>query len=417
MLRELAAVALLITVAACSRESVEPAPAVVPAGEARLIVTAEEAPALPVGPGAGEPFLFASGGTLTASWLERGEDGTASLRYSNLVANEWEAPVTVASGSDFFVNWADVPSVVPLGGKRMIAHWLQKSGAGTYSYDVRLAISEDGGRTWKEIGSPHATEVDSEYGFVSIEPDGSGGAWIAWLDGREMSGSHGDGGGAMFARVARVTADNEVVDEAILDQRTCECCQTGMTVVDGAPLVVWRDRSEAEIRDNVISRRSAGSWTSPVKLHEDEWKIPGCPVNGPQIASDGGNVVVASFTAAMEKPEVKVVFSDDGGASFTNAVVVSDAAPLGRVDVLARGERAIVTWIEKAGADAMVKAAVAGRDGVEQQLDLGTTSAARSSGFPRAAMLGDEAWIAWTIPGATRGGSRIELARLNLSEE
>lgn len=409
-----------ILIAACARETSSPGSqsSTAPAKAKSVTVAKIDAPPLPVGAGAGEPFLASSGETLVASWLERSDDGMAALKFARLENVGWSRPVTVSSGDDFFVNWADIPSVTPLGGDRMIAHWLEKSGAGTYSYDVKLATSNDGGRTWKPIGSPHATEVDSEYGFVSIEPDGAAGAWITWLDGRGMtSGSHGHGG-TMTARVARITGDDRIVDESLLDERTCECCQTGMTMVNGAPVVVWRDRSEEEVRDNVISRRSAdGSWSTPVKLQDDGWKIPGCPVNGPQIAADGNRIAAASFTAAGDHPRVNVVFSDDGGVTLSQPVIVSDAAPLGRVDVLAHGDRALVTWIEQAGESASVQAALVGRDGVAQRVELGTTSAARSSGFPRMAMHGGDAWVAWTVPGGSRGESAIALARIDVTEE
>ena len=50
-------------------------------------------------------------------------------------------------GYDWFVNWADVPSVVRLANGTLAGHWLQKSGADTYAYDVRLAYSHDDGKT------------------------------------------------------------------------------------------------------------------------------------------------------------------------------------------------------------------------------------------------------------------------------
>ena len=49
-----------------------------------------------------------------------------------------------AQGANWFVNWADYPSVVAIDEKFWVAHWLAKqSGGKTYDYDVALAISND----------------------------------------------------------------------------------------------------------------------------------------------------------------------------------------------------------------------------------------------------------------------------------
>ncbi|MEO6238245.1 MAG: exo-alpha-sialidase, partial [Vicinamibacterales bacterium] len=60
----------------------------------------------------------------------------ATLRFAEQTTGGWSAARDVASGSDWFVNWADVPSVVRLDDGTLAAHWLQKSGADTYAYDV-----------------------------------------------------------------------------------------------------------------------------------------------------------------------------------------------------------------------------------------------------------------------------------------
>ena len=45
----------------------------------------------------------------------------------------------------------DFPSLVPLSGTTLAAHWLQRSGTAKYAYDVRVARSSDGGETWSMV--------------------------------------------------------------------------------------------------------------------------------------------------------------------------------------------------------------------------------------------------------------------------
>ena len=57
----------------------------------------------------------------------------------------------------------------------------------------------------------------------------------------------------------------------------CECCQTSMAISGDIPIVVYRDRSEGEIRDIYYSRYIDSNWTEPHPIHNDGWEINGCP--------------------------------------------------------------------------------------------------------------------------------------------
>ena len=92
-------------------------------------------------PGSGEPHLAPGPrGSVIMSWLEPADDG-ASLRYSVLRDDQWSEPNTVASGDDWFVNWADFPSVVAIDDSLWAAHWLVKAAVGTYEYGPAIAAS------------------------------------------------------------------------------------------------------------------------------------------------------------------------------------------------------------------------------------------------------------------------------------
>ena len=89
----------------------------------------------------GEPNLFVSEeGNIYLSWIEYVNDTTDALMFSKIENDVWLAPTEIARGSDWFVNWADFPSLVVYKNneQHMAAHWLQKRAEGTYDY-VRLA--------------------------------------------------------------------------------------------------------------------------------------------------------------------------------------------------------------------------------------------------------------------------------------
>ena len=125
--------------------------------------------------------------------------------------------------------------------------------------------------------------------------------------------------------------------------------------------VAYRNRSADEVRDIYVSRFTGDAWTVPAPVHDDGWKIDGCPVNGPSISASDRHVAVAWFTAPKDEGHALVAFSRDAGRTFSAPVQVDDTASLGRVDVeqLADGS-AVVGWIELAGDARRVQGAAGG---------------------------------------------------------
>jgi hypothetical protein len=183
-----------------------------------------------------------------------------------------------------------------------------------------------------------------------------------------------------------------------VDARTCDCCQTDAAVAADGPVVVYRDRSEEEIRDIKLLRYARGRWSDPVSVHEDGWRIAGCPVNGPAVAARGNDVYVAWFTGANGAPRALLARSRDGGLSFARPIDLATQDVLGRVDVALGREGAVwATWLGEDAAAQHVRiarfdAALAQRsEAVLAQLPRG-----RSTGFPRMAAAGDAVHVVWT---------------------
>ena len=367
----------------------------------------------PAGQGASAPFISSSGSELLLSWIEPVDGGLDAVRFAKLVDDTWSEPVTIVERDDLFVNWADFPSVVADDEGVLFAHWLQRSAPDVYAYDVVMSISRNGGGNWGDPFKLNRDGTPTEHGFVSLASHPEGGVLAVWLDGREMSGEHGHGAGDMTLRTAHVEPSGLLREEELLDQRTCECCATGMALVSGRPLVAYRDRSEREIRDVAIVRKEDGRWTEPSTIYPDQWFIDACPVNGPQVDAFGNRAVVAWFTGADGKGAVKVVFSSDGGETFTQPLRVDQGEAIGRVDtVMLDDQSALVAWIE-GGADTariMVRVIDSG-GGPGSPIRVVQTNAARASGFPRLARTSDDSvWLVWTdVDAKTLKMVRIEI--------
>ena len=361
------------------------------------------------GPGSAEPSLAVTAdGRALLSWLEPAEDGVA-LRYALLGAAGWSAPRTVAGGSDWFVNWADFPTVVPVTETLWSAHWLRRSGGSPYAYDVVMSLSPDAGQTWSPPFFPHDDGTPTEHGFVSLFPQ-AGGVGAIWLDGRNTLDDD-PLQAAMTLRAAVFGANGARLEDHVIDQRVCDCCQTDVAVAASGPVAVYRDRSVREIRDIAVSRYVDGHWTEGVPVATDGWEIAGCPVNGPAIAARGEQVVVAWFTAADNDPRVKIAFSQDVASSFGSAYDVDAGQPLGRVGLalLPEGD-ALVTWLADRGdGSADIRAATYTANGRRREARvIATTGAGRLSGFPQVVIAGADVVFAWTD---SAGGTTILRSR------
>ncbi|MGK7295870.1 MAG: sialidase family protein, partial [Candidatus Wenzhouxiangella sp. M2_3B_020] len=285
---------------------------------------------IPAGPGSLAPALtVAPDGDAIVTWLEPAGNGHA-LKFAVLADTGVTATGTVAGGRNWFVNWADTPRLFAPAADDWLAHWLVRTGDAPYAYGIRVSRSTDQGRTWSAPAWLHDDDSGTEHGFVSYFREADGRTGAVWLDGRETGG-----GGPMTLRTASIPhgRTGSAGSERLLDERVCDCCQTASARTDEGPVVVYRDRGEAEIRDISIVRRIDGRWSDPRRVHADGWEIAGCPVNGPAITADGRFVAVAWFTMASGTPRVHVAVSRDAGASFADPATLSPGSALGRVQL------------------------------------------------------------------------------------
>lgn len=354
-------------------------------------------------------------GLTVLSWIERGEDQD-SLRFSRWMDNAWSAPITVASGDNWFVNWADFPSVVPVSATLWGAHWLARRPAGGYAYDAYSSISVDGGATWSNGSTLHRDGTDTEHGFVTLYPQVSGVGAI-WLDGRKMINDveADPTSSGMTLRAATVTIEKEIVEEQVVDELVCDCCQTDVAVTSSGPVAVYRNRSVDEIRDIYVSRFEDGRWQPGTSISDDDWTIHGCPVNGPTIVAKDERVAVAWFTSIDDVPHVRLSLSDDAGRTFGEPVNVVSGDTLGRVAAALIDDGAIaVAWLSVLpdGTNRLSVTSVAQDGALGGARTL--TEGVASFSFPHMVVVDDQLLVAWTDAGDER--SRVGSALVPLDE-
>jgi hypothetical protein len=162
------------------------------------------------------------------------------------------------------------------------------------------------------------------------------------LDGREWEKSKRV---QLMSRVA--DTDGQLSEIRLLDPDTCTCCSTAVVKTSKGLLAAYRGHNDANIRDISVVHNVAAGWSRPRIPHADSWHIEACPVNGPHLDASGERTALVWFTAPQDQPAVKLAFSEDGGAEFTQPVRLDTARAIGRaqVAVLSDGS-AVGVWLE-----------------------------------------------------------------------
>ncbi len=336
-------------------------------------------------------------GVVWLTWLEH-TGPTTALQFSQFdPANQrWSPARTIARGADWFVNAADFPALTAGPAGRATAVWFVNNPAPAApaaaaaaahdhhgpGYRAFFSQTTDGGATW----SPPAalTRESQSVEFVSLATLADGRVLAAWLDGRAKQ--KGDPALQLFARILGAAGPDTLVDAAV-----CDCCQTALTAFpDGTALLAYRARRDGEVRDIHVTRFRGAVWDEPRALASDDWRIAGCPVNGPQLASDGGRVAAAWFTAADNDPRVVASFSPDAGARFLMPVRLSEPKALGRVATALLHDGAfLVSFVDADGALWLRRVSP---DFVPTEpVRLTAAGEGRVKGFPRLALLRDYA--------------------------
>jgi hypothetical protein len=366
------------------------------------------------------PFLSEEkGGIVILSWTEIQEDTISELKFSTYNGLEFSEPKSVSKGTDWFVNWADCPSVVAFGDdhQNLLAHWLQKSANGTYDYDIRLSISKDWGNTWEKSFILHEDNIAAEHGFVTLKPTSKNTILASWLDGRNTKPlGQKDFNPKMTLRSAILNIDGSKDFDVELDSMVCDCCQTDIAIIENNPLVVYRDRTDLEIRDiSLIQMTDTNEFQRKI-VNDDSWFIAGCPVNGPRISSYEEKGAIVWYTESKQEPKINVAFINSSGDTINEIQRIDIEAPMGRVDVIMLNkETALVSWMEKTGTEATLfiqTISINGRKG--KLITIGKNSQTRSSGFPVITKVSDQILIAYTL--VDGDNERIETKSIHLKD-
>ena len=352
------------------------------------------------------PNLCSFGNHFVLSWIERNTDGEARLQMATWNGSEFDEIRLIAKSKGMFANWADIPSLVEAPSGDLYAHWLNRIGNEAYAYGIQIERSIDHGKSWQSLGWLHNDTSATEHGFVSLIPENRH-VRAFWLDGRQMKKPTGK----MMLRTA-ILDGNEIKSENMLDDDVCTCCPTGAIQLPGGSAVVYRDRLPQEIRDISLVHLKNDAWSKPSRIQKDNWVMPGCPVNGPSIATNGNIIAVSRFTVIKNKAKIILRLFKDGQAESGKEIILDENIPVGRCTTVCSKDAVYNIWIgvdKKQTVLRMAEVSLSGK--IKRKITLVPIDKDRSSGMPRAIFSNNYLWVSWT------GSNQVRLGRLKANIE
>lgn len=175
---------------------------------------------------------------------------------------------------------------------------------GGRSSNIVYCVSKDAGSTWT---LPASVDADPTRGIVRGFFDAvvmsNDEIAVAYLKDVANSTKHEE------RDLRLVTTKNDIfLPERVIDPVVCDCCPINMLIdADGSLNIVYRDNND-DIRDmaRMISTDNATSFTKPVIVHNDGWKIKGCPHSGAVSSTYGKSALVAWFSGAEKESGVRL---------------------------------------------------------------------------------------------------------------
>lgn len=162
-----------------------------------------------------------------------------------------------------------------------------------FSSDLLYSQSFDHGITWsepKKITSSDNQDASAGYADLEILPDGEAAA--IWLDSRNRQ-PYSE---IYFAKTNGLLGFG--MDKKI-GTGSCQCCRTELFVSkDGIIHGVYRGILPDSSRDMVYihSENNGETFSDPVCVSSDKWKIDGCPHTGPTMTMSNNNLYFSWFT-------------------------------------------------------------------------------------------------------------------------
>lgn len=276
-------------------------------------------------------------------WLARVVGQQLYVSQSNDAGRTFTEAVAVNREPELISADGEARPQIAVVGQRIYVSWTQAL-AQPFAGHIRLAVSEDGG---KSFGEPVTVNDDTRpitHRFNAMLADAQG-VTLAWIDKRDGAGDPEYRGAAIYTARSTDGGRSFAANRKLADH-SCECCRIALaTDTDGTPVAFWRQIFGTNTRDFALARLD-----EPLRrASEDGWAIDACPHHGGALAigTDGARHL-AWFTGAERSPGLHYRRVD--GDTLTPPLPFGNLdAQAGHPQVAVRGRQVTLVWREYDG--------------------------------------------------------------------
>lgn len=314
---------------------------------------------------AAEPVVAAGrDGAAYVAWVEHRAGKEADVLFARVDRDGRPsgAPVRVNRTAGEATGWrGDPPTLAVASGGAIYVGWTRRipnQGAQGHANDLCLSVSRDGGQTFEPPVKVNDDTKPAVHGMHSLAIAPNGRIHLAWLDERNIAppAAHGQsaGGGHAHMEANREVFTSYSADEGRtfstnqqIARDVCPCCKTTLvTAPDNRVYASWRQVLPGDFRHIAVASSTDGgeSFSSPVIVSDDRWKLNGCPVSGAamNVSLDGVLRVVWYTAGEAGKPGLYWSESRDEGRTFAPRQFFADGTVRGTPILLSDQEKNLV---------------------------------------------------------------------------
>lgn len=243
------------------------------------------------------------------------------LSVSHDGGDTFSAPVPISEKTAKVSSHGENSPSLAFGATEMYALWEQQAERGT---DLMFSRSTNFGRSFdKPIKVTDKTKPSTNaFSFMATAPNNH--IYAIWLDGRNPNPEF-PGTSSVFLtkssdRGATFSKNLEVA------KNVCPCCRPSIGFGSkGEVFVSWRTATKDNIRDIVVatSTDQGATFSEPIRVAEDNWKIEGCPHSGATMTNKGDRLYIAWYSEGGPRAGIRISWSNDGGKTFAAPTIAS----------------------------------------------------------------------------------------------
>jgi len=383
---------------------------------------------------AAEPALAASAdGTIYALWVEHTAESGADVMLARVGADGRRVgeSVRVNPRAGQAKSWrGDPPTVAVAPDATVYVGWTARvESENKHANDLYLSASRDGGLSFEQPLKVNDDKRPAVHGMHSLAVDDAGRVHLAWLDERNLD-AHAHAGAKKKAAPATTSApaqhmerNREVFTAFLADggrtvspnrliaREACPCCKTAVAVgAEGRVYVGWRQVLPGDLRHIAVASSTDGgaSFSEAVGVSDDRWTIGGCPVSGPALGVERDGALRVAWYTEGEAGAAGLYQSEsrDGGRTFAPRRLLSQATVTGSPSLAkdARGSF-VAVWQEGEGAEMSLMSAPLAGDGA-----VASASALGSGQLPSAAVAGGRLFVLYLASAESQRGVWLKRA-------